>query len=468
MHAASPRRLPSALRWLALALVALALAALAGEALVRATGALDQGPVPRRLLEATGAAEPPYRLRAGVRLAVLGRDVRVSSLGLRGPEIAPRPPSGSRRVLVLGDSVAFGWGLDEAESFPAQLEGQLRARGVAAEVLNAGVPGYSTASEAALHRELAPELAPDAVVLAVSLNDFTPTPSLSPLGFPQGAGAQPTPGWLARSELYALLRWRIGLLRAPVAAGEDPEYGARLALFLRRAAIASRERFYAEAGGPGWEPIERGLSELSADAGPRLLVAIFPEEDQIEAAGERLPQRRWAERCEALGLRCLDLAPAFLRAAGAGPLFADLQHPNGRGNAVAAEATAELLAPSLPAPDGSASKREKRARSERQASKAHRASGARSEPQASKAHRASGARSEPQASEAHRASGARSEPQASEAHRAGSSPRARASRSSSARSARSRSARDGSFARSRVSPGSAARSKSCVHSGWPG
>jgi lysophospholipase L1-like esterase len=349
MRSASPaHRLPAPLRWLALALAALVLAMLGGEALVRASGALDHGPVPRRLVEATGAAEPPYRLRPGARLAVLGREVRVSSLGLRGPEVAARPPAGSRRVLVLGDSVAFGWGLDEAESFPAQLAEALRARGVAAEVLNAGVPGYSTASEAALHRALAPALAPDAVVLAVSLNDFTPTPGLSPLGVLLSLDAEPVPGWLARSELYAFLRWRLGGRGTAFAALADAEHGERLALFLRRAAIASRERFYAQTGGAGWEPIERGLGELAREAGPALLVAIFPEEDQIEAAGEpRRPQRRWAGRCAALALRCLDLAPAFERASGAGRLFGDLQHPNGRGSAVAAEATAEILAPLL-------------------------------------------------------------------------------------------------------------------------
>jgi lysophospholipase L1-like esterase len=342
------RRLPALARGLALALAALALAALAGEAIVRLTGALDRGPVPRRLVEPTGAAEPPYRLRPGERLRVLGREVRVSSLGLRGAEVAPRPPPGSRRVLVLGDSVAFGWGLDEAESFPARLAEALRARGIAAEVLNAGVPGYSLASEAALYRELAPALAPDAVVLAVSLNDFTPTPSLSPLGVLVSFDARPAPGWLAHSELYAFVRWRMGALGAALAEGDDPGRSERAALFLRRMAIASRERFYAEPGGPGWEPIERGLRELAERAGAALLVVIFPEEDQVLAPGEaRRPQLRFAERCETLALRCLDLADSFLRAAGAGPLFRDLQHPSARGSAVAAEATADVLAPTL-------------------------------------------------------------------------------------------------------------------------
>ena len=141
------------------ALAALALAAAAGEALVRAAGALDAGPVPRRLLAPSDLPDLPYRLRAGERLRVLGREVRVSSLGLRGPDVAARPPPGSPRVLVLGDSVAFGWGLEEAEGFAPRLAQALGRLGARAEVLNAGVPGYSLPSSVALYRELAPALA---------------------------------------------------------------------------------------------------------------------------------------------------------------------------------------------------------------------------------------------------------------------------------------------------------------------
>jgi lysophospholipase L1-like esterase len=335
------------------ALLALALAAGAGEALVRATGALDSGPVPRRLLAPAGLPDLPYRLRAGERLRVLGREVRVGSLGLRGPEVA-EPSPGSRRVLVLGDSVAFGWGLEEAESFPARLAQALGRLGTPAEVLNAGVPGYSLPSSVALYRELAPALAPHAVLLALSLNDFTPTPGLSPLGILVAFDATPPPGWLAHSELVAFLRWRIGALRAALAPGEAADRGARAALFLRRAAIASRERFYAEEGGAGWEALERALAELRERAvagGAALLVAIFPDEDQLEQPSERrLPQQRWAGRCAALGLRCLDLAPAFARAAAGGQLMSDLQHPNARGSEAAAAAVAPLLAPALASP----------------------------------------------------------------------------------------------------------------------
>ena len=48
-------------------------------------------------------------------------------------------------VLVLGDSLAAGYGLEEGESFPVQLEKRLQAAGYDVDVINAGVSGDTTA-----------------------------------------------------------------------------------------------------------------------------------------------------------------------------------------------------------------------------------------------------------------------------------------------------------------------------------
>ena len=88
----------------------------------------------------------------------------ISGLGFRGPEpVAPR-------VACLGDSTTFGWGVSEAEAWPSLLGQEL---GV--EVLNAGVPGYSTHQGlATLDRVLA--LKPEVVVLAYMIRDADPAP----------------------------------------------------------------------------------------------------------------------------------------------------------------------------------------------------------------------------------------------------------------------------------------------------
>ena len=74
--------------------------------------------------------------RAGARGTdnVWGRSVTIGADGLRENGRA-RPPG--KPVLVLGDSFTFGDEVDDADTWPAQLEGMLRR-----PVLNGGVFGY--------------------------------------------------------------------------------------------------------------------------------------------------------------------------------------------------------------------------------------------------------------------------------------------------------------------------------------
>jgi len=101
----------------------------------------------------------------------LSYQVQINSLGLRGPEIERTPPPGRTRVLALGDSMTFGFYLEEDETWPRQLEAELRRSGADVEVVNAGVGGWSIDSETqfALERGLA--LEPDHVVVGFCTND---------------------------------------------------------------------------------------------------------------------------------------------------------------------------------------------------------------------------------------------------------------------------------------------------------
>ncbi len=67
---------------------------------------------------------------------------------LRGPTFDPEPAAGVFRVLALGDSTTFGWGVEDGESWPALLQDRLRGRGLDVEVLNAGVPSQGVAGMA--------------------------------------------------------------------------------------------------------------------------------------------------------------------------------------------------------------------------------------------------------------------------------------------------------------------------------
>ena len=59
--------------------------------------------------------------------------VSTNAKGFRGPPLEPQKTS--YRVLCLGDSVTFGWGVAEDESYPARLR-----KSLGLEVINAGVP----------------------------------------------------------------------------------------------------------------------------------------------------------------------------------------------------------------------------------------------------------------------------------------------------------------------------------------
>jgi len=116
-----------------------------------------------------------YSLRPGaVAQQELGgnvTEVRVNALGLRGPEAAALPTPGRPRVLVLGDSFAFGFGVPEGETLRDRLEAALAARGVPAEVLSAGVPGWSLDHQLVFLRARGFALEPSLIVLVVCEND---------------------------------------------------------------------------------------------------------------------------------------------------------------------------------------------------------------------------------------------------------------------------------------------------------
>ena len=73
-------------------------------------------------------------------------------------------------ILVLGDSLTSGYGLEQGESFPAQLETSLRSAGYAVKVINAGVSGDTTAGGLA-RIEWALTDQPQIVVVELGAND---------------------------------------------------------------------------------------------------------------------------------------------------------------------------------------------------------------------------------------------------------------------------------------------------------
>ena len=93
--------------------------------------------------------------------------------GLRDARDFPyAKPAGTLRVLALGDSHTQGYEVRQEATYAAVLERYLKGKGRKAEVLNAGVSGYSTAEAAAYLENEGHRYQPDVVVLGFYANDF--------------------------------------------------------------------------------------------------------------------------------------------------------------------------------------------------------------------------------------------------------------------------------------------------------
>lgn len=85
----------------------------------------------------------------------------------------PPKRAGTFRIIVLGDSLTYGYGIAEEDTYPRVLE-KLLSEAFRVEVLNLGVsPAQSPDIYRILRRKL-PDLRPELVVYGVCLNDFLP------------------------------------------------------------------------------------------------------------------------------------------------------------------------------------------------------------------------------------------------------------------------------------------------------
>lgn len=99
-----------------------------------------------------------------------GYPVSINSSGMRGPEIAPRS-DGESRILVVGDSLPFGYGVAEEDTLCQRLQSRMTREGRRAVVGNGGIPGLGNLESARRIGDLAPAFDPDAIVLCIYLGN---------------------------------------------------------------------------------------------------------------------------------------------------------------------------------------------------------------------------------------------------------------------------------------------------------
>jgi len=115
-----------------------------------------------------------YELKPNVRGNFIGQPLLINSQGLRDYEYTRRKEAGTFRIVGVGDSSLFGWGVPLEDSGLKVLERRLNEKSGAQkfEVINFAVPGYNTAMEAETFVRRCLEYAPDLVLLNFNTNDY--------------------------------------------------------------------------------------------------------------------------------------------------------------------------------------------------------------------------------------------------------------------------------------------------------
>lgn len=267
-----------------------------------------------------------------------GARVVVDSRGMRGPELVE--PKGARtlRIAVLGDSVAFGFGVEQDQTFSARLAAKLGAlddRAHDYEVLNFAVTGYSSREEAAVLEAKALPLAPDVIVVAYYLND----PDFGPVNALRMA-FHPTKAW-ERSELLRFLAQKAHQMELARNGGDyyrwlhapdTAEWKSVPQAFARMHALASAKKLHV---------VLAIFPTFALDVARGQERSIFATWDDYGYAPLHAQVRKAAEQESFTVLDVLDV----FRASGKTPreLARDPDHPNALGHDLAAEALMKLL-----------------------------------------------------------------------------------------------------------------------------
>ena len=108
-------------------------------------------------------------------------DVRINSDGWRDEEY-PAAKTGKYRIIFLGDSLTFGWGVEHKDTFENIIEENLNKR-YPAEIINFGTGNYNTEQEVNLFLEKGFKYKPNKVVIFYFINDAETTQKKSRLWF---------------------------------------------------------------------------------------------------------------------------------------------------------------------------------------------------------------------------------------------------------------------------------------------
>lgn len=319
----------------------------------------------RTALPVYAAYGDAFRLRPNLRLkhgtSEFQVDVVTDARGFRRAAARAEVPfvagEDTPRVLVLGPSFAFGWGVEYEEAFPARLALLLSDDLGPIEVINAGVPALGPQQQLDWFAAEGARLHPDLVIQTIygSLEvsrAYSDGLRVTPEGFLEPADATPADRLRASLKKSALVfhGWSAWTSWQRGRTGEVAGAGRPLA-----AEFDASGAEVAEVVASFYVP----LRDAVAAAGAELLVVYLPlsyrvhPEDLarwrhlgvVSPAAADAQDAAYAEALAAVGVPLLDLRPALAERATAGErLYYEIDiHWNAAGHSVAADAIAAYL-----------------------------------------------------------------------------------------------------------------------------
>jgi lysophospholipase L1-like esterase len=117
-----------------------------------------------------------YELIPDLSVIFMNKPVTINSHGFRGPVYNTAKSSETIRIVGLGDSLMFGWGVGDDEHYLALLSQYLSQSSFDSykwEIINTAVPGYNTAMEVETLKVKGLQYNPDLVIIGYIGNDLT-------------------------------------------------------------------------------------------------------------------------------------------------------------------------------------------------------------------------------------------------------------------------------------------------------
>ncbi len=287
--------------------------------------------------------------------------VTSNSQGFRDREYSIEKPPETKRVIVLGDSFAWGWGVENDEVFTEVAERQLNK----VEILNLGHSSYGTDQELLLWKRLGQRFSPDLTAVVFYSNDIEdnsgPTGERPQFILKDGTlslAKTPQPWTMIRNlkrvlkdnlRLYYFIDYRIALLKQ---SRKHPNSGSGLEKWFFKD--------FLDRMGNAWEVTKALLLEIDRLTDHRTLVVFIPNRLQLEddrflealqtahleddKTDRMLTNRLLETFCTEHQIPFLDLTSRFQKERTHEPLYFDHDfHWSPRGHHVAGEALGETL-----------------------------------------------------------------------------------------------------------------------------